>query len=198
MSKKAWWWIGGGIVALAVVGCGLCFAFGLIGVLLGGQEGGSGPNISRLETRPAGEAESGVVTGKINQDIQVGEVRWKVLEAQDLGNTLKSDNQFIEPLTIAGRFIKVRFEIENQSADTLSFTDVNLLDSQDRKFQNSANAIGFIVQPDKPCLLEQLNPNVPKQCVEIYEVAADSKGLRVQVGDLDFLGSAEGLIELGF
>jgi hypothetical protein len=44
-------------------------------------------------------------------------MRWKIFAAENLGATLKSDNAFIEDRTTSGRFVQVRFEMENLSKD---------------------------------------------------------------------------------
>jgi hypothetical protein len=132
----------------------------------------------------------------IGQDVLVGEVRWKMLTAENLGNQLVSNNQFIDPLNTAGKFIKVRFEIENRSKDMQSFIGFDLIDSQGREFTSSSDAFMFI-DGNEACVLVNLNPNLPKTCTAIYEVPADATGLKAYVGDLSIFGRAEAQIELG-
>jgi hypothetical protein len=42
-------------------------------------------------------------TYALGQDVQVDEVRWKLIAAADLGTTLKSTNTFIKDKTTSGR-----------------------------------------------------------------------------------------------
>src|SRR5690349_7806626 len=40
----------------------------------------------------------------VGQDVTVDEMRWKMITAEDLGKTLKSNNQFIKDKSTSGRF----------------------------------------------------------------------------------------------
>jgi hypothetical protein len=132
----------------------------------------------------------------MGQDVKVGDVRWKVLEARELGRELKSDNQFVESKTTSGRFIQVRFEIENQGAEPLNYGGVDILDDKGRTFNPFQERFYFI--PDgEECLIDQLNPNLSKVCLEIFELPPDAKGLRLVVGDLKLFGSDEQQFILG-
>lgn len=132
----------------------------------------------------------------VGQDVFVGEVRWKILSAENLGDTLTDNNQFTEDVKTSGVFVKVRFEIENQSKDMKSFAGLDLKDSQEREFKGASHVFSFIEQ-NETCILENLNPNIVKTCTSIYEVPAGAAGLRAWVGDLSFFGGAEEMIDLG-
>lgn len=136
-------------------------------------------------------------TYTIGQDVQVDEIRWKIIEAIDQGQTLQSNNQFIDDITTSGRFIRVTFEMENLSKDLLSFSGLNLVDDQEREFIPSSDALFFIEEDQQCIIIENLNPNVPKICQAIYEVPTDATGLKAKVGDLKIFGSKEALIDLG-
>ena len=110
---------------------------------------------------------------------------------------MKSDNQFIEPKKTPGRFVSVRFEIENLSKDQLNFTTINVVDGQDRKFTPVDNVIGFVPN-EEMCFFEQLNSNVPKVCQVIFEVPANAKQLKLVIGDLKLFGGESNKIDLGF
>ncbi|MEW5987495.1 MAG: hypothetical protein AB1791_12750 [Chloroflexota bacterium] len=128
-------------------------------------------------------------------DVILAEVRWRILEAEDLGQTLASDNQFIDSLTTPGKFIKVRFEVENLGADLASSVGFDLVDDQGRTFIASTDVFYWIPEQEN-CFLVNLNPNVPKICTAIYEVAANAAGLKAKVGDLKVFGAEERLIDL--
>ena len=49
----------------------------------------------------------------VGQDVKVGEGRWKIVSAKDLGNKLKSDNKFVEDKTLTGRSEQLSFAGEN-------------------------------------------------------------------------------------
>lgn len=133
----------------------------------------------------------------LNDDVIVGEVRWRITAVEDLGKTLKGINLFAQDKTTPGRFIRVEFEVENLSAETKTFSGVNLVDSRGRSFVAMKDAFWYISN-EKQCMgFEQLNPGVPRLCETIFEVAADSEGLQAHVGDLELFGSDEALIDLG-
>ena len=134
---------------------------------------------------------------QVGTDVIVSEARWFVFSAEDLGNELTSDNPFIDPERTAGKFIQVRFQVENRSSDLLSFGGIPIRDSAGREFSSYSGSYGFI--PDgENCIFENLNPNVPKDCTFIYEVATDASGLLLVVTDLEPFESGEDLVYLGF
>lgn len=133
----------------------------------------------------------------IGQDVKVGDVRWKVLEAKDVGDTLKSDNSFIKPKTTAGKWVMLRFEIENQGTEQRNLTGVDLKDAQGRTFKASTDALFFIPQEEQ-CSFAQLSANVPRTCWMYFEVPKDASGLRAVVGDLKLFGAKDQEIALGF
>lgn len=86
----------------------------------------------------------------------------KFLKFGCLGNKLKSDNQFVEDKTTTGRFVQLRFEVENLSKDTFTFAGFDLVDDQDRTFKSASDFLTFIPTAEL-CGLESLNPNVTKR-----------------------------------
>ena len=132
----------------------------------------------------------------IGQDVIVGDVRWKILEAKELGQELKSDNQFIDAKTTTGKFILVRLEVENRKTEAATYAGINAVDDKGRTFETYNEKFGF-VEENEACIFEQLNPNLAKTCSEIFELPADAKGIKVTVGDLELFGGDEALVDLG-
>ena len=133
----------------------------------------------------------------VGQDVTVDQVRWKMISAENLGNVLKSGNQFTKDKKTSGVFVKVRFEMENLSNDMLSFGGLEMVDDQDRKFTSASDVFMFIENEDERCVFENLNPNITKTCTTLYEVPANAKGLKAIVSDLKAFGAEEALVELG-
>jgi hypothetical protein len=186
---------------------GLVVVLGIVGAVLGGRSGGTATQPNSAAVAPAATTqqsdaatspptEAAPQSYTIGQDVTVDEMRWKIVSAEDLGNTLESDNQFVTERTSSGRWVRVRFEMENLSKDMLSFAGLDLVDAQGRTLKPSSDAIQFIA-PEESCILENLNPNVAKTCTVIYEVPANATGLQAQVTDLKILGGSETLIDLG-
>ena len=140
-------------------------------------------------------AEAGSGSFGVGQDVIVGNVRWTILEAQDLGNTMPGIDEFTDPRTTNGRFIRIRLEVENRGSEALSLTDIDLVDAQGRTFQNETGVYGYV--PDQEvCFLEQLNPNLPRTCTFLFQVPPDASDLQASVGDLQLFGSKDALISL--
>lgn len=158
------------------------------------------------DTEPAAEPTAEPVTEPtaepvygIGQDVLVGDVRWRLLEATDVGPTLVSANQYVADATTAGTFVQVRFEVENRTSDQLLFSDVELVDAQGRTFNDTSDFEVLMHLPnEEQCVLEQLNPNVPQICRMIFELPADAQNLHLQVGDLVPFRGREAQIALGF
>jgi hypothetical protein len=133
---------------------------------------------------------------RVGQDVTVGEVRWKVLEVNDEGSELTADSEFIDQKSTPGKWVRVRFQVENLSNDSQTFSSVDLVDSQDRTFRPADDVYSY-VPTDELCTFDQLNANVPKTCQVVFELPADATGLKLNVGDLEVFGSAEAQIDLG-
>lgn len=175
----------GGLVVLAVIGGCAVVGMGVFAVGNAANE-----QQERSEAAAANPA-------AIGENVTVNEVRWRVLEVKDLGSTLTSANQFIEDVTTSGRFVQVRFEIENRGKSMKSFSGLDLIDSQKREYKSASDAIPFLPEGEDCIIIENLNPNVPKTCVAIYAVPADATGLTARVGDLNPLSSEYAYVALG-
>lgn len=134
----------------------------------------------------------------VGEDVVIGQMRWRLLAAEDSAGTLQPIDEFSEPLTTEGRFIRLTFEVENQQADVVNFgeTDVYVSDGQGRSFIPSSDAEAYIPNEEK-CFLEPLEPSTPRVCTEIYELPLDAVGLQFLVNDLDLNTSDEVAIDLG-
>jgi hypothetical protein len=136
------------------------------------------------------------VVVRIGEYAITGILRWRVISSQDLGNTIPSDNQFVEPAKTSGRFVKVKFEVENRSGGPGSLPDVVLVDSQGRTYQPYDRRLYFLEDSEECFSFDTLNPNLPKICAEIFEVASDATGYKLRVSNDDFVSPIEAIIEL--
>lgn len=140
-------------------------------------------------------------TYKIGDDAVVGDVRWKVLVAKDRGKTLKASesrySSIAKPKNTEGRFVQVTVEVENLGKEMKSASNLNLIDGSGREFIHSTDTSEWIPEGQEMYILSNLNPNVKAKFTDIYEVPADANSLKLKVGDLEFLGAEEALIDLG-
>lgn len=141
-------------------------------------------------------SENNEVLPTLGEAVEVGDVRWTVLTAEDVGNTLIDDDGFADDATTPGTFVRLSVEVENIASEEVSLWSVDLEDDQGRGFGTYDEYYLFV--PDgEHCLLESLNPNVPKVCTYIFEVPADATGLAFRASDLAFLEPRTELIDLG-
>ncbi len=138
-----------------------------------------------------------------NEDVTVGEVRWKLLEAKDRGTILKaSESRYAsiaknKEASANSKFIQVHVEVENLGKEMKSATNLKLIDNQDREFTAASDTSEWVPEDKEMFLLSNLNPNVTHDFVAIYEVPQDAEGLALQVGDLNLFGGKEARINLG-
>jgi hypothetical protein len=124
----------------------------------------------------------------INQDVPSGDVTWKVMNVKDRGqNLLAKDSRYptiAKTKTTTGRFVEITVLIENKGKDLASITTPNLLDSQNREFTSSSDVSEWVPEGKDLFLLSNLQPNLPKEFVMIYEVPPGATGLKAKVGVL--------------
>jgi hypothetical protein len=193
-----------GLLKGCLVGFGILFVLGICGIIaLAITSGDSDTGTTSITNQPSTQTESSSSESAeptvyiVGQDVEVGEVRWRIIEVIDEGQTLRSDNQFIDDKTTAGTFLRITFEMENLSNNLLSFTGMSLIDDQDRRFIASSDVLMFL-ETDKECIIiENLNPNVPRVCQSIYELPANATGVNAIVTNLRMLGAREAHVSLG-
>lgn len=155
------------------------------------------PVVAVAAPTPTPAAETPLSAYTIGDNVTVGEVRWIILSAVDEGQTITSNSQFVDDLTTPGKFIRLTFEMENLSKDMITYGGIELVDNQDRTFKPSTDAYGHIADNIRCQFIENLNPNLPKQCQLIFEVPTSAEGLHVKVGDLNMFDAEEQVINLG-
>lgn len=134
--------------------------------------------------------------GRLNMEVEVDGIRWRVTGATDLGNQLQG-SRFQPSKTTSGRFIRVDMEIENLHKEPATFFSRELFDDRGRQYDTLSDAVLYFDEKTI-VILENVNPNVPLKFAQIYEVAADAGGFGILVSNLKFLNRQEAIIELGF
>ncbi len=131
----------------------------------------------------------------INTDVVVGDIKWRVLAVDDLGNRLTSDNMFVDDAVTSGRFVRVRVEIENRGTSGAAYWGPSIVDDHGRTY-NDYTGQSFFIDDASSCMLLTINAGLSKQCVHIYEIASDSHGLKLKVSDFALFFAKEALIDL--
>lgn len=169
-------------------------------VLVAGHLGGTESGIELIDLGlPSRKA---VSIYSVNDDVEVGDMCWRVLSAKNLGKVLKSNG---DEERAEGRFIGVRFRILNLGSETLELdhADAVLVDERNRSYFH--HHVVRDLWPDRhpvesipdneECYHIDLKPNIPTTCTMIYDVADDSENAFIFVsGDLE--GYETGLVVL--
>lgn len=113
---------------------------------------------------------------KVGDAVKVGEeATWTVTKVTDLGQELKSDNQFIDPVKTTGRFLQVDATIKAEGKDGYVILSNKVKDDQGREFDTKTEAMTLV--EGESCLMKTVNPGLEQACVFVYELPADAKGL---------------------
>ncbi len=135
--------------------------------------------------------------GLTGEAVRIGDIEWTVVAVQNMGNTLKSSNEFIDDLKTNGKFVWVEVRVENKGKDLRTLVAPPILDGAGRGFVSSSEDTFHVPEDKNLFLLKNLNPNIPFNAVLIYEVPNDSSQISLIVGDLDLFDAGEGAIDLG-
>ena len=132
----------------------------------------------------------------IGEDVRVGDVRWQVLSAEDLGQVLDADSNREKTKE---RFVAVRFQLTNKGSADLGFRGATLRDSQGREHERGK--FEFVAKNErcKGGILGPfaLNPNVITTCTSIYEIPTNATGLIFIADDLDGREDSTEIVALG-
>ncbi len=149
------------------------------------------------QSQKQGQESPAEETVGVNQPVQVGDVRWTVTKVEDRGKTLTANDGFTPPKTATGKFVQVHYKVENLGKEMKTTVGVDLEDSKERQFTPVDDGFLYIPQGDELYILDNLNPNVPREFIQIYEVPADATGLLARVGNLEAFGNEVKKIKLG-
>lgn len=134
-----------------------------------------------------------IAVGKV---LQVGDVRWQVLSAEDHGHVVEANG--IKQKT-RERFIEVRIQITNKGSTDLDFPGAVLRDIQGREYERR---LLDVVSEDEKCVgglfdVFVLKPNAIATCTSIYEVPNDSTGIILVATDLQGSEASTEIVSLG-
>ncbi|MCY3991313.1 MAG: spondin domain-containing protein [Caldilineaceae bacterium] len=137
-----------------------------------------------------------VPVNTVGKAVRVGDVRWQVLSAEDLGHVLEDDGNREKT---KDRFVEVRFQLTNKGSADLGFHGALLRDSQGREYERGRTAF---VAEDERCtggILGpfSLKPNAITTCTSLYEVPGDATGLIFIADDLDGSDDGAEIVALG-
>jgi len=159
------------------------------------------PSEEVTEKEVASSAEKGTKENPwpVGTEVNNGEIIWKILSAEDMGDTLRSANMFYEDKTTTGKFIKVKAIIKNIGTDTVdtTFLTFKILDSNFREFSELAESFAYIENEDVLEVIEEINPGMEREYTFIFEVPLDAEGFMFEATDLELIMEAKTYISLG-
>lgn len=133
----------------------------------------------------------------VGETVTNGSVEWVVLEAVDLGSTLKATSAYSEDcVSSSGKYIKATVKIKNNANEMRSVSDLPLYDDKERRFV-SASGVYNCVDDDVMFLFDNINPGLEETFTSVYEIPLDAQGLALRTSDLTLFGSDYKYISLG-
>ena len=127
-------------------------------------------------------------------EAQLGDIKFIVMSAQDLGSVLKNPRSSDYDITTTEKFIKVIIGAQNKAKvnTTRGAWEIgNIVDAEGRNFISiNDQAYDFVPRPN-PCG-ESLKPEFePVACVKLYEVSKASTNLKVMISFIPQGGERE-------
>lgn len=137
-----------------------------------------------------------VQTVSKNQILKVGEVEWKVLEVKKQ-KVIKGE---FDSTKANGAFVIVKLKATNKGKETgtIDSAQLKVMDQKDRSFESSTEGSTAILMQDKEeIFLKQVHPDTAVTGYAVFDVAKDSKNLKLRIEDLRMASSEYGFVELG-
>jgi hypothetical protein len=138
---------------------------------------------------------SKISRSSIDKEVTVGDIIWKVENAEYLGSEIPSDTGFVLESTY-GRFIGIEFSVENIGQDNRTIIDLKVIDSRGREFPICAAVYAYI-GTGEACLLVDVFPEVKQTFFASFDVPIDSVDLILEVSDLGSPPEEKAYIDLG-
>lgn len=155
----------------------------------------------KVVNKPVKKAPKEVVVAKIGEEVTFNnDSTWIVLNAENKGNFLKSNNMFQKDAQSDGKFIVVQFKVSNlTNKEERLFIGPKLIDSKGREFKHYDHESFYIPDGAKTMSLEAIPAGLPREFYAVFEVPADATGIRFQARDLKSVFSPDyKLVDMGF
>lgn len=133
----------------------------------------------------------------INQEVTVEGITWKVLSAEDKGNTLKAISPYGDNcVSNSGKYIQVKVSLQNDTNEMKSTIGLNLYDDEGREYISSSDVFGCV--EEEFFLLDNINPGIRTEFIQTYEVPDEASNLVLKVTDLNLFSDKHEYIGLSF
>jgi hypothetical protein len=128
-------------------------------------------------------------------EVSTGEITWNILAVEEAGSVLTEINTGAT-LETKGKFITIRFEVENQGEDTEYIYDLRVVDSRGRTYPICVTAYAYLGMTDA-CMLTELLPNIERTFTMTHDLPANAQDLWLEVTDLNVPPKEKKYIDLG-
>lgn len=181
--KKRWWVLG--VAVLLVI------------IIVASSSGGDGPKkVDNASESGNGSSKSDDTAGTKNNPIKVG-------ETVELAGTRYTVKKAVTASSVGGQygtkadgvFVVVTLTIENMKDETKTFSDsaAKLVTSDGKEYATDDDGS---IYSDKPLILEDMQPELPKTGVLVFDVPpAKAPAAELKVSDL--FGSGDAYVNLG-
>lgn len=176
-----------------LIGIGILFVFTAIAGKGKDGERASGRSQSSASTSSTNSPPTAVAAASkaygVGDIVSLDDSTWVVLESKDLGKTLKTNNQFVEPLRTEGKYISVSFKVTNTTnKEERIAIHPPIVDSKGREFGELDMQSMYAPKGMKTMSLEQLPSSMPRKFWAVYEVPPDATGLKFKARELSTFG----------
>lgn len=135
----------------------------------------------------------------LNETVRVGDVEWKVEEVKNFGDTVPAANQFFDEITKPDtKFIMLKFSAKNLGTSSKTLLGLKIVDAEGKQYDMDSMAALNVRKPgEESSAIASINPNIVETFVDVFEVAEDATGLRLEITDLSILSPKKEYIDLG-
>jgi len=148
---------------------------------------GTGDTVHEIAARPG-----------IGDIVTFDDSEWVVLEAVNLGQRLRSNNQFQEDARTTGAFVRVHFRVTNRTNEEQRIFDApKLVDDQGREFEGLDFQSFYIPEDGETIGFTALPADIPREFYSIFEVPADAAGLQFQTRSFATVRRSYVAVDLG-
>lgn len=126
---------------------------------------------------------SEIETVAVDKEVTTGDITWKVIEVEDLGNQLTYEGITGSLEAEEGKFIGITFYINNTGEDSKIIYDLTAIDDKGRSYSICIAAFAFF-SPEEACTLQEILPGIDNTYSATFDVATDVDQLVLQVTDL--------------
>jgi hypothetical protein len=138
---------------------------------------------------------SSITPVPLRDAVTAGDITWKIISVEEAGPVLQHPDA-MATLETKGKFINVRFEVENHGEDPKYIIDLRVIDERGRTYPICVQAYAYIGSSEA-CMLVQLLPDVERTFTMSHDVSLRSNDLWLEVTDLNVPPEEKKYIELG-